>query len=183
MKLPVAIVLGTARAKRESEKIAQLPLTILNADGRTEPVLVDVRDHLASSHTVLPWDVQGTEHVVTPWKELALQARGFVFVVPEYNYGYPGELKLLLDTLYREYRNKPVMLCGVSSGRFGGARVVEHLKPVLIELGLIPVNPALHVIEVGSFFTDFRETDRVTFKKHAGNAITELLSFTSSSVS
>lgn len=68
-----------------------------------------------------------------------MQADGIVIVTPEYNRGYPGLLKYVLDTNLKEYIHKAVGICGVSAGGFGGARVIENLLPVLRELGLVTI--------------------------------------------
>lgn len=68
------------------------------------------------------------------YRRKAKEADAFIIVTPEYNHGYPGDLKILLDTAYGEYFYKPVGICGVSAGPFGGIRAVEQLKPVLAEL-------------------------------------------------
>jgi NAD(P)H-dependent FMN reductase len=39
-----------------------------------------------------------------------------VIVTPEYNHGYPGLLKHVLDSNLKEYIHKAVGLCGVSAG-------------------------------------------------------------------
>ena len=61
---------------------------------------------------------------------------GLVIVTPEYNHGYPGLLKHALDMCLEEYIHKPVAICGVSAGTFGGTRVIESLLGVVRELGL-----------------------------------------------
>jgi NAD(P)H-dependent FMN reductase len=67
------------------------------------------------------------------------RADALVIVAPEYNRGYPGLLKHVLDTNLHEYIHKAVGVVGVSSGIFGGARVIENLLPVLRELGLVTI--------------------------------------------
>ena len=62
-----------------------------------------------------------------------------MLVVPEYNHGYPGMLKHVLDTNLKEYIHKAVGVCGVSAGGFGGVRMIENLLPVLRELGLVTI--------------------------------------------
>jgi NAD(P)H-dependent FMN reductase len=79
-----------------------------------------------------------------PWQEAMLRADGLVIVTPEYNHGYPGELKIVLDSLYGEYVHKPVAICGVSMGPFGGVRVVEQLRQVVIELSMVPLRNAMY---------------------------------------
>lgn len=72
------------------------------------------------------------------------EAKAFMIVAPEYNHGYPGELKLLLDAFYLdEYENKPVLICPTSSGSHGGAAMAEQLKAVCITLGMIPVRETI----------------------------------------
>jgi len=62
-----------------------------------------------------------------------------VLVAPEYNRGYPGLLKHVLDTNLAEYIHKAAGVVGVSAGIFGGARMIENLLPVLRELGLVTI--------------------------------------------
>lgn len=68
---------------------------------------------------------------VQKWSAIADAADAFIIVTPEYNHGYPGVLKNALDWLFPEYKNKPVGLVGVSNGLVGGARAIEHLRPII----------------------------------------------------
>src|SRR5262245_16281738 len=68
-----------------------------------------------------------------------MHADGLVIVTPEYNRGYPGMLKHVLDSNLKEYVHKAVGICGVSAGGFGGTRVIENLLPVMRELGLVTI--------------------------------------------
>jgi NAD(P)H-dependent FMN reductase len=73
------------------------------------------------------------------FSEAMNRADALVVVAPEYNRGYPGLLKHVLDTNLHEYIHKAVGVVGVSSGIFGGARVIENLLPVLRELGFVTI--------------------------------------------
>jgi NADPH-dependent FMN reductase len=59
------------------------------------------------------------------------RADGLVIVAPEYNHGYCGLLKHVLDSCLKEYIHKAVGIVGVSAGPFGGTRVIENLLPVM----------------------------------------------------
>ncbi len=59
-----------------------------------------------------------------------------MIVTPEYNHGYPGTLKAVLDLLLWEYVHKSVAFVGVSAGPWGGTRVIEAMLPMVRELGL-----------------------------------------------
>jgi NAD(P)H-dependent FMN reductase len=70
------------------------------------------------------------------WRDAITGADGLVIVTPEYNHGYPGSLKAVLDLLLREYVHKAVAFVGVSAGPWGGTRVIEAMVPMCRELGL-----------------------------------------------
>lgn len=63
-----------------------------------------------------------------------LDADGFVFVIPEYNGGFPGILKLFYDYLpFPDALAKiPVCLIGEAAGSFGALRPVEQFSQLLI---------------------------------------------------
>lgn len=53
------------------------------------------------------------------WSATVSEADAFIFVMPEYNYGYNAELKNAIDYLHREWQYKPVGL--VSYGGVSGS--------------------------------------------------------------
>lgn len=148
----VLVVIGTARKGRQSEKVARAVTAIINEASGRSAELVDVKDHVSDAVTVPPWGVGGANENPTRWSELVAGADALVLIVPEYNHSYPGELKLLLDSLSEQYRGKPVGIVGVSGGILGGARVIDHIKPVLIELGLHPIRAAVNIFQVEEAF-------------------------------
>ncbi|KAJ3532524.1 hypothetical protein NM688_g7409 [Phlebia brevispora] len=76
--------------------------------------------------------------VIRHWSEFVSSCSAFAIITPEYNAGYPGELKNSLDHLYREWSGKPVML--VTYGGGGGLRCSAALQTVLQGL-------KMHVVE------------------------------------
>jgi len=56
----------------------------------------------------------------------------FIFVVPEYNGSFPGILKVFLDSVPpKEWTDKYACLVGVSLGRAGNLRGMDHLTGIL----------------------------------------------------
>jgi NAD(P)H-dependent FMN reductase len=56
----------------------------------------------------------------------------FIFISPEYNGSFPGVLKVFLDAVHPKYwENNKACLVGVSSGRAGNLRGMEHLTNIL----------------------------------------------------
>lgn len=142
----IPIILGTAREGRQSEKMARFMLQeALKADLESE--IIDVRDFRIEAT-----DNTGESSQAKKLSEKIRKADSFIVVSPEYNHGYPGELKMMLDMLYQEYFHKPVGFCGVSAGGLGGARAVEQLRQVVVELHLVPVREALYFSVVQNLF-------------------------------
>jgi NAD(P)H-dependent FMN reductase len=69
------------------------------------------------------------------WTETINNTDHLILVTSEYNHSFPGKLKTLLDAEFDAYDNKKIIVCGISSGVFGGARGVISLLPVLHKLG------------------------------------------------
>ena len=70
--------------------------------------------------------------------ELVDAQDGFLIISPEYNHGVVAPLKNALDTLFGEWRNKPVGFVGY--GAMGGARAIEQLVGITVNLEMIPQN-------------------------------------------
>jgi chromate reductase, NAD(P)H dehydrogenase (quinone) len=64
------------------------------------------------------------------------KADRFIFILPEYNGSFPGILKLMIDNsdVANVWHNKKALLTGVSSGRAGNLRGMEHLTGSLLHL-------------------------------------------------
>jgi NAD(P)H-dependent FMN reductase len=88
------------------------------------------------------------------WKEIVKKSQGLIIVSPEYNHSFPGELKILLDSLSDEYERIPVAICGVSIGKFGGACMIDHIKQVLVHLGMIPISLSVNFSLVKEAFME-----------------------------
>lgn len=131
-KLKLLVLLGTNRKQRQSVHAAKWLVGEMEKRADIETRLFDVTEF------VLPHDDygQGLKDQFPEWRDAIIQADGLVIVSPEYNHGYPGTLKAVLDLLLKEYIHKAVALVGVSAGPWGGARVIEAMVPMVRELGL-----------------------------------------------
>jgi NAD(P)H-dependent FMN reductase len=86
----------------------------------------------------LPYDHYGQEikDRFPDWRDAVIRADALIIVTPEYNHGYPGTLKAVLDLLLREYVHKAVGFVAVSAQVWGGTRVIEAMVTMVRELGL-----------------------------------------------
>ena len=147
-KLFIPLILGTPRKNRESENVARWVSAKMAERDDIETQFFDVCDF------ELPRGEYGTEiaHLFPEWRDAIARADGLVIVTPEYNHGYPGSLKSVLDLLLKQYIHKAVAFVGVSAGPWGGARGIEACVPMVRELGLAVTFSDLNFPSVKSKF-------------------------------
>jgi NAD(P)H-dependent FMN reductase len=68
---------------------------------------------------------------------------GYLFVTAEYNRSITGVLKNALDWAYLEYNRKPAAYLGY--GGVGGARAIEQLRLINVELQMAPTRTGVHI--------------------------------------
>lgn len=167
--LYIPIILGTGREGRQSEKVAKFMLQSIEAAKEIKTELIDVRDY-----GVTFTDNSETSQKAKLLSEKVSMADGFIIVSPEYNHGYPGELKMMLDMLYKQYAKKPVGICGVSAGGLGGARAVEQLRLVCIEFHMVPIREALYFSQVQNLFNENGEIKDKSYDERVEKFLEEL---------
>jgi len=149
-KLFLPILLGTSRKGRESEDVAKWVFAKMQERGEIESPFFDVRDFDLPRNDYGP----GIKDRFPEWRDAIIKADGLVIVMPEYNHGYPGALKSVLDLLLKEYIHKAVAFVGVSAGPWGGTRVIEACVPMVRELGLAVTFTDLNFPKVAGKFDE-----------------------------
>ena len=170
-KLFLPVLLGTNRKDRQSEHVAKWVFAKMQERDEIETQLFDVRDF----H--LPHDHYGTEigAQFPEWRDAIIRADGLVIVTPEYNHGYPGSLKSVLDLLLKEYIHKAVAFVGVSAGPWGGTRVIEACVPMVRELGLAVTFTDLNFPSVKTKFDDEGKLLDEAYEKRVTGFLDELV--------
>ncbi|GAA4799042.1 hypothetical protein GCM10023231_29740 [Olivibacter ginsenosidimutans] len=71
----------------------------------------------------------------------------FIFIIPEYNGSFPGVLKTFIDgCLFPDsFMGKKAALVGISSGKYGNIRGVEHFTGVCHYLNLHTLPLRIHI--------------------------------------
>lgn len=129
----IPVILGTPRQGRVSEYVAKFVVEEVAKRDGVETQLIDIRK------IPIPTTDAGESIKDPDFSAAVMRADALIIVTPEYNHGYPGLLKHVLDTNLKEYIHKAVGICGVSAGPFGGTRVIQNLLPVMRELGLVTI--------------------------------------------
>ncbi|MCA1660244.1 MAG: NAD(P)H-dependent oxidoreductase [Verrucomicrobiaceae bacterium] len=167
--LYIPVILGTPRQGRRSEHAANFVLEETRKRAGVETELIDVRALDLSMNDA------GEQIKIPEFSEKMKRCDALILVVPEYNHGYPGMLKHALDTNLEEYIHKAVGLCGVSAGPFGGTRVIEHLLPVMRELGLVTTFTDVNFGNIQKLFDDEGRLLDDGFVRRVGKFLDELL--------
>lgn len=162
----IPIILGTAREGRLSEKVAMFVKNEVESAGHKTEV-IDVRDYA-------PRRTQEISEKTKEYGEKINKADGLIIVSPEYNHGYPGELKMLLDSAYAEYAEKPLGICGVSISPMGGCRMVEQLRLVSIELHMTPIREAVYFSSAMNLFDEGENIKDPAYKDRIRKMLEEL---------
>ena len=141
------IIIGSTRQNRFSEKPAQWIFNEIKNRNDIIAEILDLRDYPMPffDEAISPPKTKGKyeNEVVKQWAEKIKDGDAFIVVAPEYNHGYSGVLKNALDSIYVEWNKKPVGF--VSYGGVGGARAVEQLRQVAIELQMAPIRNSVHI--------------------------------------
>ena len=144
----ISVIVGSTRQGRFSEKPAQWIFQHLRKRGSVDAQLLDLRDFPMPFFDqpltpAMPGRAAYENEVVKRWTAAIAASDGFVFVTPEYNYGPAAVLKNALDWVYPEWNRKAAAF--VSYGSVSGARSVQQLREVLIELQMAPIRSSVHI--------------------------------------
>lgn len=168
-ELIIPVILGASRPERKSERVANFILQVLREDFELESPLVDVRD----------FQIEYDEDKSIPeFRDIITKSDALVLVFPEYNHGFPGKLKSLLDTEFDIYKHKPVVLASVSSGHFGGVRATELLTPILTNFKLIVTGLNLHFPYINEVFDESGNLNDSQMNERAKKVLSELMYLT-----
>ncbi|MGE0230274.1 MAG: NADPH-dependent FMN reductase [Flavobacteriaceae bacterium] len=164
MSLPrIAIVIGSTREGRFADKPAQWIKQIADARNDASYEIVDLRNFPLPffEETASPAHAEPKNETARQWARLIDGFDGYIFIAAEYNHSMTAVLKNALDYAYREFNRKPATF--IAYGGVGGARAVEQLRQVAVELQLAPVRHAVHIgmtefvamLRDGKSFDDF----------------------------
>jgi NAD(P)H-dependent FMN reductase len=144
-KLKIAVIISSTRPTRFGELPAKWILEKANERPEIEAEIVDIRDYdlpffdEAASNAWMPSANQNA----VKWQNKISEFDGYIFVVAEYNRSITGALKNAIDQAYVNWNKKAFGAVGY--GTVGGARAIEHLRSIGIELQMVSTRSAVHI--------------------------------------
>ncbi len=181
-KLKILVILGSTRKKRFGDKAAKFIYSEAVKRDDMDVELVDLRDYPLPffDEPISPSRITDGKYAnptVQKWADKVSVADGFVIVTSEYNHGYPAVLKNALDYVYYPWNKKAVGF--VAYGSVGGARSVEQLREVAVELQMAPIRTGIHIpFQVMMEIFNKKEGDKTdyfsAFRQQAGDFLSQL---------
>lgn len=143
----IKVIAGSTREGRFSDKAARWISEEIKKQDGIEVEVLDLQDYempffdqaMSPSFKTEPYE----NEAVARFTKKVDEADAFIIVTPEYNHGTSAVLKNAIDWVSPEWNNKPVSF--VSYGSVGGARAVEQLRLIAIELQMAPIREAIHI--------------------------------------
>jgi azobenzene reductase len=152
--MKIAVVLGTTRIGRQSEKVANELVSRLQTHADLEIKFLDIAKYpfpvFEERIRLHPNPPEGLKEFS---RELT-EAEGIIFVIPEYNGSLPGTFKNAFDHFYAEYKRKPIGVVCASDGKFAGVQASVQLQTLILHVFAYPMPTKLLVPFVDKAFDE-----------------------------
>lgn len=177
--LKIGVILASVREVRRGEGFARWITDLAAARTDVEAELLDLKawplpSYTASSNATAAEQSFAPGTIEHRWAERIRSLDGFILVTPEYNRGYPGQLKNAIDLLYTAWNYKPVAFLSYG-GSANGAIAAQQLVQVTAELRMVPVRDEVNIRLIGLDTTPEGHPAGEFYAKRAATMINELL--------
>ena len=140
----ITIISGTNRPGSNTLKVAKYYQDTLSKKGQNANLLslTELPDNLIIS------DLYGKRSAeFEKIQQLLTETQKFIFIIPEYNGSFPGVLKTFIDACNfpDSFYDKKACLVGISSGKYGNIRGIDHFGGVCSYLHLNVLPLRLHI--------------------------------------
>ncbi len=140
----LTIIAGTNRPGSSTLKLAVYYQKKLSEKGVEAPIfsLEGLPENL------LKTDLYGKRSdTFKPIQQLVSASEKYIFIIPEYNGSFPGALKTFIDAcdFPLSFYDKKAALVGISSGKYGNIRGVDHFTGVCNYLNMHVFSLKLHI--------------------------------------
>jgi NAD(P)H-dependent FMN reductase len=149
------IIIGSTRPGRVGPAVAEWIMRRAEEHGGFDVQLTDLAalDLPIFNEPNHPRLQQYVHQHTRDWSELVAASDAFIFVTPEYNYGFNAALKNAIDYLHNEWVNKAAGIVSYG-GVAAGTRATQMLKQVLTALRIMPVTDSVNIPFVRNFLDE-----------------------------
>jgi chromate reductase len=172
----ITIISGTNRPESNTLKVAKYYQNTLTKKGQEANILslTDLPGQLIIS------DLYGKRS--PEFKKIQEQITAtekFVFIIPEYNGSFPGVLKTLIDAcdFPDSFYDKKACLVGISSGKYGNIRGIDHFGGVCSYLHLHVLPLRLHIPAIKTELDEYGHFYKEDTLKFTGQQIDKFIAY------
>jgi NAD(P)H-dependent FMN reductase len=143
----ITIISSTNRPGSHTLKLAQYYQQKLSEKG-VEAGIFSLSDLPAN---VIQTDLYGKRSPeFLPIQDLINRTDKFIFIIPEYNGSFPGVLKVFMDAcdFPGTFYDKKAALVGLSSGKYGNIRGIDHFTGVCHYMHLNIMSLKIHIASI-----------------------------------
>ncbi|MEO6131579.1 MAG: NAD(P)H-dependent oxidoreductase [Saprospiraceae bacterium] len=156
----ITIIQATNRADSNTEFISRQVHDFLKTIYSAEINYVGMQDLPSEILHIDPYQEKGMpEKLKLIQDHSMIPAEKFIWISPEYNGSYPGVVKLFIDAISvrkcdETFAFKKSLLIGVTSGRSGNLRGLDHLSSILVHMKSIIYPRLLPISRVHELMDD-----------------------------
>lgn len=172
----ITIISSTNRPGSHTLKLAEYYQQQLREKG-TEAGLLSLTDLPCN---LLQSDMYGKRSPeFEPIQHIITQTDKFIFIIPEYNGSFPGVLKVLVDACaYPEsFYEKKAALVGLSSGKYGNIRGVDHFTGVCHYIHLNIMSLKIHIASINKEMDENGQLFKADTVKFTNEQIDKFIKF------
>jgi chromate reductase len=173
----LTIIIGTHRKGNATQHIANYYFNYLSKSNEQVSLMAleDLPQNFMFQNEVFGGNNPEFQKIVD---DFVIKADKFLFIMPEYNGGFPGMLKTFIDAVPPKYfRGKKAAMTGIASGRAGNLRGMEHLTGVLNYLDVAVLPMRLPISSIHTLLDENNELSDLETKKVISLQIEKFLSF------
>lgn len=163
----ISIISASIRNGRKSHNVALYLQKYINAHKSATVEILDLKQYAFPLFDERLKFQKKPSLEALEFKNKIISSDGILIVTPEYNGSIPASLKNVIDLLYDEWQNKPMVFSTVSSGEFGGMQALTHLQFVFTKIGALLDATNFPISKVQDRFDDFgvpthkKQTDEI----------------------
>ncbi|NNF35899.1 MAG: NAD(P)H-dependent oxidoreductase [Saprospiraceae bacterium] len=164
----ICVISGTNRLDSKTREISKLIVKTLQELQDEKVIMIDLKEIPSESLSNMMYSKSGQDPWVTDIQDkYILPSDKWLIITPEYNGSFAGVLKVFIDALsvrhYNEtFNGKFVGLVGISSGRAGNLRGMEHLTGILQYLKMHVFHDKLPISRIETVVSEDGQVDEET---------------------
>ena len=112
-------------------------------------------------------------------QDMVTKTDKFIFIIPEYNGSFPGVLKVFIDAcdFPQSFYNKKAALVGISSGKYGNVRGIDHFTGVCHYMHINVMSLKLHISSIHKELDADDQIIKADTLKYVGEQLDKFVEF------